>query len=150
MPLRPRAGHSRSLNVRCCGRQQDEAMKLKSRSVPKRVRGKRGPRPRNSVTLKMVAREAGVSASTASRIINRTVNVSDELRLAVEAAIAKFNFRPNAAARGLALSRTFTIGVVSQTIDSPFYVEALVVIQRRRQHLCYAPPLLSGNLQMTF
>ncbi len=56
-------------------------MKLKSRSVPKRVRGKRGPRPRNSVTLKMVAREAGVSASTASRIINRTVDVSDELRL---------------------------------------------------------------------
>ncbi|HMI36169.1 MAG TPA: LacI family DNA-binding transcriptional regulator [Steroidobacteraceae bacterium] len=122
-------------------------MKLKSRSVPKRVRGKRGPRPRNSVTLKMVAREAGVSASTASRIINRTVNVSDELRLAVEAAIAKFNFRPNAAARGLALGRTLTIGVISQAMDSPFYGEAIVAIERRLQPLGYAPLFMSGNWQ---
>ena len=50
----------------------------------------------------MVAHEAGVSASTVSRIINGTVNVSDGLKQAVEAAIAKFDFRPNAAARGLA------------------------------------------------
>ncbi|HLQ12504.1 MAG TPA: LacI family DNA-binding transcriptional regulator [Steroidobacteraceae bacterium] len=122
-------------------------MKLKSKPVPKRERGKRGPRPRNSVTLKMVAREAGVSASTASRIINRTVNVSDELRLAVEAAIAKFNFRPNAAARGLALGRTLTIGVISQAMDSPFYGEALVAIERRLQPLGYAPLFMSGNWQ---
>ena len=122
-------------------------MKLKSRGVPKRVRGKRGPRPRSSVTLKMVAREAGVSASTASRIINRTVNVSDELRLAVEAAIAKFNFRPNAAARGLALGRTLTIGVVSQAMDSPFYGEGLRAIEHRLQPLGYAPLFMSGNWQ---
>jgi transcriptional regulator with XRE-family HTH domain len=37
---------------------------------------KSGPRPRQSATLKIVAREAGVSASTVSRIINGTVNVS--------------------------------------------------------------------------
>jgi len=122
-------------------------MKLKSRGVPKRIRGKRGPRPRSSVTLKMVAREAGVSASTASRIINRTVNVSDELRLAVEAAIAKFNYRPNAAARGLALGRTLTIGVVSQAMDSPFYGEGLRAIERRLQPLGYAPLFMSGNWQ---
>jgi LacI family transcriptional regulator len=122
-------------------------MKLKSKAVPKRIRGKRGPRPRSSVTLKMVAREAGVSASTASRIINRTVNVSDELRLAVEAAIAKFNYRPNAAARGLALGRTLTIGVVSQAMDSPFYGEGLRAIERRLQPLGYAPLFMSGNWQ---
>lgn len=115
--------------------------------VPQRVRGKRGPRPRSSVTLKMVAREAGVSASTASRIINRTVNVSDELRLAVEAAIAKFNFRPNAAARGLALGKTLTIGVVSQAMDSPFYGEGLRGIEHRLQRRGYAPLFMSGNWQ---
>lgn len=106
---------------------------------------KRGPRPRDSVTLKMVAREAGVSASTASRIINRTVNVSDELRLAVEAAIAKFNFRPNAAARGLALGKTLTIGVVTQAMDSPFYGEGLRGIERQLQQSGYAPLFMSGN-----
>ncbi|MBS0388954.1 MAG: LacI family DNA-binding transcriptional regulator [Proteobacteria bacterium] len=121
--------------------------KHKSKAVPPPVRGKRGPRPRNSVTLKMVAREAGVSASTASRIINRTVNVSDELRLAVEAAIAKFNFRPNAAARGLALGKTQTIGVISQAIASPFYGEGMRGIEHRLQQSGYAPLFMSGNWQ---
>ena len=121
--------------------------KQKPKAVPPPVRGKRGPRPRNSVTLKMVAREAGVSASTASRIINRTVNVSDELRLAVEAAIAKFKFRPNAAARGLALGKTLTIGVVSQAMDSPFYGEGLRGIEHRLQQRGYAPLFMSGNWQ---
>jgi len=121
--------------------------KHKAKTVPPPVRGKRGPRPRNSVTLKMVAREAGVSASTASRIINNTVNVSDELRQAVEAAIAKFNFRPNAAARGLALGKTQTIGVISQAIASPFYGEGMRGIERRLQQSGYAPLFMSGNWQ---
>lgn len=121
--------------------------KHRAKSVPPPVRGKRGPRPRNSVTLKMVAREAGVSASTASRIINRTVNVSDELRTAVEAAIAKFNFRPNAAARGLALGKTSTIGVISQAMASPFYGQGLRGIETRLQQGGYAPLFMSGNWQ---
>lgn len=120
---------------------------MSTKPVPPRVRGKRGPRPRSSVTLKLVAREAGVSASTVSRIINHTVNVSDELRQSVEAAIAKFNFRPNAAARGLALGRTLTIGVISQAMDSPFYGEGLRAIERRLQPLGYAPLFMSGNWQ---
>ena len=66
-----------------------------------------------------------MSASTVSRIINGTVNVSPNLKHSVEAAIAKFGFRPNAAARGLALGKTLTIGVVAQAIDSPFYGEGL-------------------------
>ncbi|MDE2250951.1 MAG: LacI family DNA-binding transcriptional regulator [Gammaproteobacteria bacterium] len=121
--------------------------KARVKAVPARTRGKRGPRPRNSVTLKMVAREAGVSASTASRIINRTVNVSEELRLAVEAAIAKFGFRPNAAARGLALGKTETIGVISQAMASPFYGEGLRGIESRLLRGGYAPLFMSGNWQ---
>jgi LacI family transcriptional regulator len=93
----------------------------------------------------MVAREAGVSASTVSRIINGTVNVSDGLKHAVEAAIAKFNFRPNAAARGLALGKTLTIGVVAQAIDSPFYGEGLRGIEACLRQRGYAPLFMSGN-----
>src|ERR1700688_3414158 len=109
--------------------------------------GKSGPRPRQSATLRMVAREAGVSASTVSRIINGTVNVSNGLKHAVEAAIAKFDFRPNAAARGLALGRTLTIGVISQAMDSPFYGEGLRAIERRLQPRGYAPLFMSGDWQ---
>src|SRR5438477_533596 len=107
--------------------------------------GKSGPRPRQSATLRMVAREAGVSASTVSRIINGTVNVSDGLKHAVDAAIAKFDFRPNAAARGLALGKTLTIGVVAQAIDSPFYGEGLRGIEACLRHRGYAPLFMSGN-----
>src|SRR5258708_36881312 len=98
-------------------------MKSKFPSTP--TPGKSGPRPRQSATLRMVAREAGVSASTVSRIINGTVNVSNGLKHAVEAAIVKFDFRPNAAARGLALGKTLTIGVASQATDMRFHGEGL-------------------------
>jgi LacI family transcriptional regulator len=93
----------------------------------------------------MVAREAGVSASTVSRIINGTVNVSHGLKHAVEAAIVKFDFRPNAAARGLALGKTSTIGVVAQAIDSPFYGEGLRGIEACLRRRGYAPLFMSGN-----
>ncbi|MDP9089977.1 MAG: LacI family DNA-binding transcriptional regulator [Pseudomonadota bacterium] len=107
--------------------------------------GKSGPRPGQSATLRMVAREAGVSASTVSRIINGTVNVSEGLKRAVEAAIVKFDFRPNAAARGLALGKTSTIGVVAQAIDSPFYGEGLRGIEAGLRQRGYAPLIMSGN-----
>src|SRR6266702_4395942 len=118
---------------------------MTSKPVATRTAGKSGPRPRQSATLRMVAREAGVSASTVSRIINGTVNVSGGLKHAVEAAIVKFNFRPNAAARGLALGKTLTIGVVAQAIDSPFYGEGLRGIEACLRQRGYAPLFMSGN-----
>ena len=74
-----------------------------------------------------------------------TVNVSDGLKRAVEAAIVKFDFQPNAAARGLALGRTSTIGVVAQAIDSPFYGEGLRGIEAGLRQRGYAPFIMSGN-----
>ena len=114
-------------------------------SAQRQKPGRRGPRPRRAVTLRVIAREAGVSASTVSRIINGTVKVSDELKAAVEAAIAKHDFRPDAAARGLALGRTLTIGVLSQSIDSPFYAEGLRGVELRLLQAGYAALFMSGN-----
>lgn len=108
---------------------------------------KRGPRPGKSATLRTVARAAGVSVSTASRIINGTTRVSPELRRAVEVAIDKFQFRPNAAARGLALGRSRTIGIVTQAIDSPFYGECLRGIEHQLHQHGYLPMSMSGNWQ---
>lgn len=96
-------------------------------------------------TLEMVAREAGVSMATVSRIINGTANVSPERKSAVEAAIAKYNFRPNPAARGLAMGRSTTIGVITQAIDSPFYGEGLRGIEHYLQQHGYAALFMSGN-----
>ena len=96
-------------------------------------------------TLEMVAKEAGVSMATVSRIINGTAKVSAERKNAVDAAIAKLNFRPNVAARGLALGKSTTIGVITQAIDSPFYGEGLRGIEDYLQQRGYAALFMSGN-----
>jgi LacI family transcriptional regulator len=101
--------------------------------------------PDSPPTLEMVAKEAGVSIATVSRIINGTAKVSAERKEAVDAAIAKLNFRPNAAARGLALGKSNTIGVITQAIDSPFYGEGLRGIEDYLQQRGYTALFMSGN-----
>src|SRR5258708_18890880 len=113
-------------------------MKSKFPSAP--TAGKSGPRPRQSATLRMVAREAGVSASTVSRIINGTANVSKGLKHTVEAAIAKFDYRPNAAAPALPLAETLNIGGGPQTLLRPIYDERLGRTDACLRQLGYAPP----------
>lgn len=60
-----------------------------------------------------VARRAGVSHQTVSRVINHHPNVRPETRRKVEEAIAELGYRPNAAARTLVTSRARTVGVVA-------------------------------------
>ena len=101
------------------------------------------------VTLDMVAQRAGVSPSTVSRILNGTASVSGAKKLAVDAAIQQLNFRPNPVARGLAGGRTWSIGVVTQTISSPFYGEALRGIEDVLEPAGYLPILVSGHWHET-
>ena len=96
-------------------------------------------------TLEMVAREAGVSPSTVSRILNGTAVVSGLKKQAVDDAIAKLGFVPNPMARGLAGGRTLSIGVVTQAIDSPFYGAALRGIEDELDPLGYSPLFVSGH-----
>lgn len=101
--------------------------------------------PSGVVTLEQVAQAAGVSPSTVSRILNGTATVSDAKKAAVEAAIRKLKYRPNPVARGLAGGRTLTIGVLTQTISSPFYGEALHGIEDNLEPAGYAPIFVSGH-----
>lgn len=97
------------------------------------------------VTLDMVAQAAGVSPSTVSRILNGTAVVSDDKREAVDQAIATLGFIPNPVARGLAGGRTLSIGVVTQSIDSPFYGVALRGIEDELSKVGYSPLFVSGH-----
>lgn len=63
-----------------------------------------------------VARLSGVSLKSVSRVINGEPHVSASLKAKVEAAIAELNYVPDAAARSLAGSRTFIIGLL---LDNP-------------------------------
>lgn len=98
-----------------------------------------------SITADVVAREAGVSPSTVSRVLNGTAQVSEAKRRAVEAAIAKLSFEPSPLAQGLAKGKTNTIGVITQAISSPFYGEALRGIEDRLGLLGYMPLFASGH-----
>ena len=99
----------------------------------------------SKVTLGMVAAACGVSPSTVSRILNGTAVVSPEKREAVDKAIAELGFVPNPIARGLAGGRTFSVGVVTQAIDSPFYGVALRGIEDELSKAGYSPLFVSGH-----
>ncbi len=100
---------------------------------------------KSAVTLEMVAKLAGVSPSTVSRILNGTAVVSDAKRQAVVEATKTLGFVPNPLARGLAGGRTYSIGVVTQAIDSPFYGAALRGIEDELDPMGYSPLFMSAH-----
>ena len=53
------------------------------------------------VSIYNIAKEAGVSPATVSRVLTGNANVSSEKKMKVEALIKKYDFKPNALARGL-------------------------------------------------
>jgi LacI family transcriptional regulator len=97
------------------------------------------------VTLEMVAREAGVSPSTVSRILNGTARVRESKVRAVNAAISKLQFMPNPVARSLAGGKSSSVGVVIQTLDSPFYGGVLAAIEKRLMQAGYSGLFVSGH-----
>lgn len=78
-----------------------------------------------NTTIYDVAREAGVSMATVSRVLNGTAVVKEETKAKVIAAIEKLNYRPNAVARGLASKRTKSIGVILPDVSDLFHAEIL-------------------------
>lgn len=74
-----------------------------------------GKRP----TIKDVARHAGVSFKTVSRVMNRDSRVNPAMREAVETAMAALGYRPHRAARALRSSRTFAIALLAGSRDEP-------------------------------
>lgn len=72
-------------------------------------------------TIKDVARLAGVSVATVSRVINHSPKASDSSRLAVTRAMTSLQYHPNANARALAQQSTETIGLVVGDVSDPFF-----------------------------
>lgn len=70
-----------------------------------------------------VAREAGVSVMTVSRVLNQQPGVSDERRRQVRAVIRKLGYRRNSLARGLKAERSHTLGLVVPDITNPYFPE---------------------------
>lgn len=75
------------------------------------------------VTLRDVARAAGVSAATASRALGHHPSVSAETRERVSSTAARLDYRGNALARSLRTQRTDTIGLLVPDVRNPFFTE---------------------------
>jgi LacI family transcriptional regulator len=80
-------------------------------------------RMRERVTVKDVARLAGVSVATVSYVMNRKRFVSPELTSRVHEAMAALDYHPSGLARGLRLRRTHCVGLVLSDITNPFFPE---------------------------
>ncbi|SEP70068.1 transcriptional regulator, LacI family [Ignavigranum ruoffiae] len=76
---------------------------------------------KQTITIYDVAREAGVSMATVSRVVNGNPNVKPSTRKKVSDVIERLQYRPNAVARGLASKKTTTVGVVIPSVTNIFF-----------------------------
>ena len=79
-------------------------------------------RVQKRATISDVARLAGVSISTVSRVVNNTAPVAEDTVLEVQKTIDILNYSPHAAARALAGRRTDTIGLLLPELSGAFYM----------------------------
>ena len=74
-----------------------------------------------SVTIKDIAKAAGVSISTVSRVLSASQTVDQEKKERVMKAVRELNYIPNSNARNLRKTRTQTVMILAKTIDNPFF-----------------------------
>lgn len=90
-------------------------------------------------TIKDVARAAGVSVATVSRVYNGSARVRDDTRDLVRQVASDLGYSPNGAARSLITSRSHTIGVLLPDLYGEFFSEVIrgidLAAQRGKYHL---------------
>jgi DNA-binding LacI/PurR family transcriptional regulator len=100
------------------------------------------PRPRRRVSMADVARLAGVSSQTVSRVANGHPGVVERTRQQVLAAMKELGYRPNSAARALKRGEFHTIGVILFTLSTTGNVRTLEAIASSAAREGYAVTLL--------
>src|SRR5258707_15307190 len=83
------------------------------------------------VNLGDVARRAGVSAASVSRVLNHPAKVSPEIRDRVVRAMGEFGYARDGAARALASRHSLTIGHVVPTLGIGIFAAGVEALQRR-------------------
>ncbi|MGM9885800.1 MAG: LacI family DNA-binding transcriptional regulator, partial [Lactococcus sp.] len=105
-----------------------------------------------AVTIKDVAKKAGVNASTVSRVIRDSNEISDKTKTKVRKAMADLGYTRNAAAQILASGKTNTIGVVFPPVDDkssqPFYMKILTSINEAARKSNVSIAIATGHTQV--
>ncbi|MCL6585482.1 MAG: LacI family transcriptional regulator [Anoxybacillus sp.] len=87
------------------------------------------------VTIYDVAKEAGVSISTVSRVINNTGRISDKTRKKVLKVMEALHYQPSMVASALTGKRTRTIGLIIPDVANPFFAEIARKVEDRGREL---------------
>ena len=87
--------------------------------------------PKKRANLRDVARAAGVSVATVSRVLNEPGVVKKNTREKVQAAIAELKFVPSAAARAINSGRTRFVGALVPTLDNAIFARFLAALERK-------------------
>lgn len=86
-----------------------------------------------SVTIRDVAKDAGVSPAAVSKVMRNAYGVSDGLRGKVLKSIEKLNYRPSTAARGMR-GRTYSVGLLLVEMRNPFMATVVDGVKTRLRH----------------
>lgn len=86
-----------------------------------------------TITIRDVAREAGVSVATVSRVLNDTVRVTDDTRNRVRSIAERLGYTPHGGARSLITGRTGTLGVLLPDLFGEYFSELIRGIDRTAQ-----------------
>lgn len=102
-----------------------------------------------AITIYDIAKEAGVSPSTVSRVLTNSANVREEKKQKIQNIIDKYNFKPNALAKGLANTKSNTIGILAADIRNPYYADLFVAVEQAAREKGYTVVLCNslGNYE---
>jgi len=84
---------------------------------------------KKKVTIRDVAKEAGVSVATVSRFINKISYISQETEQKIQEVMKRLDYQPNEVARGLAKQKSNTIALIIPDITNPFFPELVIAIE---------------------
>lgn len=82
-----------------------------------------------NIDIKFIAKMAGVSPATVSRVMNRTKPVSPKLKEKVMSVVTQYNYHPNSMARGLILKKSCLLGVMTPNVSNAFHAEMISAIE---------------------
>jgi DNA-binding LacI/PurR family transcriptional regulator len=97
------------------------------------------------LTIRDVAKEAGVSTATVSNVLNKTGKVGQRTHLLVLSAVKRLGYVPDVHARHLASRVSRTLGIIVSDIENPFFPEVIKSFETRARHLGYDAILSDTN-----
>lgn len=103
----------------------------------------------NTVTIKDIARLAGVSSATVSRTLNGLGGVSEETRARVLTLCQEQGYRKNLLARSLSAHRAGLIGCILSDLDNPLFAEMSLTLERIARQRGYHVMLCHGRVEDT-